>query len=80
MPLQPDTLLVYYLSAVVVVLVGLLVFWVRKYYKREACIYDEAGKCRECRHPRSQRPNDPHGDSYEEIRHHPNCPIGRLGL
>lgn len=40
-------------------------------------LYTESGDCRECGYPRRMGVHHLQGNSPH---HHPNCPIGRLGL
>lgn len=44
-------------------------------------LYDENGRCQECGHPKDiDGISVPKSQLTGWDRHHPNCPIGRLGL
>lgn len=40
-------------------------------------LYGPNGQCRECLHPKQWMAD--HAEGWRWDRHHPNCPIGRLG-
>lgn len=68
------THLLYLQWLAIVVFAVMLVWWIIRYERMRARIYDDAGRCRECRFIPGTR------GYHGELGHHANCPIGRLGL